>query len=400
MSAILEQRHDLGAFRNALRQWLQQALPVDWRSRMLRATPQAFLQFQRDWLLQLDAVGLAAPHWPSQWGGEDLSVRQQCVIYEELARADAPSPQLYCVSLYHLPATLFAAGTPAQIERYLPGVHRGEVWCQGFSEPNAGSDLASLRTRAERVGDRYIVNGQKIWSSFSHIADWCLLLARTDIHAPKHRGISYFILDMKSPGVTVRPIRQSTGEEEFGEVFLDNVEIPAENLIGAENDGWNVAQATLGAERGLLIFECAERAQLFFERMLGEHRSGGSRWFDDDQQRREFMQYYAELQAVRAMIRDMLGEVERSGHTGVLASYLKLHYSDLVQRFTDLVLRIRGLDGQLLSCGIRESSNLTGHPMFDHISTWGLTISGGSNEILRNIIAERILGLPREPKAA
>src|SRR5262249_47267524 len=157
------------------------------------------------------------------------------VIFEEIARIDAPNPDLFVISLYHLPATLFAHGTQAQRDRYLAGVtERSEIWCQGFSEPNAGSDLASLRTRAERRGDVYVVNGQKVWSSNGMFADYCLLLARTDPNAPKkHAGISYFILDMRSAGVTVRPIRQATGQSEFCEIFLDDVQIPAANLIGA-----------------------------------------------------------------------------------------------------------------------------------------------------------------------
>ncbi|MET0986435.1 MAG: acyl-CoA dehydrogenase family protein, partial [Steroidobacteraceae bacterium] len=256
---------DLAAFRSRVRDWFSVNTPPDWKRSMRADTGAALVELQRAWFARLRDGGFAAPHWPREWGGRECSLEEQVVFYEELARADAPSPILHFISLYHTPGTLLKWGTEAQRRRYLPEIlERGVVWCQGFSEPNAGSDLAALKTQAVRKGDRYIVTGQKVWSSLAHVADYCLLLARTDPSAAKHKGISFFLMDMKSPGITVRPIRQANGFSEFNELFLDGVEISAENLVGAENDGWRVAQATLAAERGLSIVELAERLRMGF----------------------------------------------------------------------------------------------------------------------------------------
>ena len=188
-----------------------------------------------------------------------MSVAEQIVLYSELAAHDAPRLVLAFVGIHHAASTLLVAGTDEQRRRHLPAILDGEIWVQGFSEPEAGSDLASLRTTARKVGDGYVVNGQKLWASGGKHADWCLLLARTDVEAPKRKGISYFLLDMSSPGVEVRPIRNAIGDSHFCEVFLNDVEIPATNLVGDENSGWQVAQATLGAERGMTMLELAER---------------------------------------------------------------------------------------------------------------------------------------------
>lgn len=393
---ILAQRHDLDAFRAAIRQWLAQTVPADWSARMAHASEAEFIAFQRWWFGELVKVGLATPHWPQQWGGEDLSIRHQVVMYEEIARADAPNPTMYVISLYHLPATLFAWATQEQIDRFLPTVKQGVIWCQGFSEPNAGSDLAALRTRAERVGDKYIVNGQKVWSSNAAHAEYCLLLVRTDPEAPKHKGITFLIMKMDSPGVDIRPIRQANGNAEFCEIFLDNVEIPVANRIGAENQGWQIAQSTLSAERGLIIFELSERMHHFFEAMLARARAGQAHWHEDDELRREFMRAYTEMQALRAMIRKMQRTLERTGEMGSMPSYIKILYSELLQRFTDLLVRIDGLPAQVARPGLICGVYPTGNPLYDFISSWIWTISGGANEIIKNIIAERLIGLPRE----
>lgn len=399
-AVILDKKDDLGAFRIAIRNWLADNAPAaGWATRLAGEPLQDIVQFQRDWLAQLESVGLAAPHWPSRWGGENLSTAHQMILGEELARAETPSTEAFAVSLNHVPATLYDWGSDEQIETYVPGVRRGVLWCQGFSEPNAGSDLASLRTRAELVGDKYVVNGQKIWSSFAHHAEYCLLLARTDPHAPKHKGISYFILDMKTPGITVRPITQTTGSAEFCEMFLDQVEIPAQNLIGEENNGWLIAQSTLSAERGILIFQQAERLQYFFDGMLRAAREHDDDWIKDSQLRREFMQCYTEHQGVRIMIRQMLAETERTGHLDDSAPFIKVLYSESRQRFAELILRIRGLESQLeTSAGGSPHTFSRDKPMLDFLGTWSWTIAGGTNEIMRNIIAERLVGLPKEPR--
>jgi alkylation response protein AidB-like acyl-CoA dehydrogenase len=395
----LSKLDDLAVFRAEVRAWLEAAVPADWAERMAGANEEAFVDYQRQWFAEMRKVGLATPHWPRDWGGADLSLRHQTVIFEEIARVNAPNPDLFTISLYHLPATLFGHGTAEQRDRYLTGVkERGEIWCQGFSEPGAGSDLASLRTRAERKGDVYVVNGQKVWSSYGMFADYCLLLARTNPDAPKkHAGISYFILDMKSPGVTVRPIRQPTGQAEFSEIFLDNVEIPVGNLIGEENQGWLIAQSTLSAERGLIIFELSERMARAFERDLAEVRAGRADWFKDDALRRDYMSAYGQMTGLRLLIRRMMNDIEADGEiaSSSMPSLIKVQFSELLRRYTDLRLRIDGLDAQLLRPGLPGGGHQTGNRMYDFLLSYAWTIAGGANEIIKTVIAERMLGLPR-----
>lgn len=397
--APLSHRNDLEAFRAEVRAWLQAVVPDGWFARSAGAPEAEYLAFQRWWLSELQKVGLATPHWPKDWGGEDLSLRHQVIVSEEMVRAGAPNPDIFVVSLYHLPATLFAHGSPEQRARYLKGVtERGEIWCQGFSEPNAGSDLAALRTRAERRGDVYVVNGQKVWSSFAAHADFCLLLARTDPNAPKKQaGISYFILDMKSPGITARPIKQMTGQSEFCELFFDNVEIPAENLIGAENAGWMIAQSTLSAERGLIIFDLAERMHDAFTREIAGVRSAKPAWWVDVELRRTFVTHYAELQSLRALIRRMLSELDENAETGAsaLPPLIKIKWSELLRRHTDFWLAAGSLQAQHYAPPLTGGGHVTGNRMQDFMWSYSWTIAGGANEIIKTLIAERVLGLPR-----
>ena len=249
---------DLTEFRARVRDWCAAHVPEDWRASQTGASDAEFVAFQQWWFGELRSAGYAVPHWPAEWGG-GMPLARQVVLYQELAAHDAPRLVLAFVSIHHAAATLLEAGTDEQRARHLPAILDGEIWVQGFSEPEAGSDLASLRTLARRDGDRYLVNGQKLWASGATHADWCLLLARTDPAAPKRRGISYFLLDMRTPGIDVRPIENAVGESHFCEIFLNDVAVPAANLVGAENAGWQVAQATLGAERGLTMLELAER---------------------------------------------------------------------------------------------------------------------------------------------
>ncbi|MDT5072928.1 MAG: hypothetical protein QOH82_2248, partial [Mycobacterium sp.] len=249
---------DLAEFRIHVRDWCRAHVPSDWRRTQTGVSDEQFVAYQKAWFAELHTAGFAVPHWPREWGG-GMPVDEQIVLYQELAAHDAPRLVLAFVGIHHAASTLLAAGTDAQRRRHLPAILDGEIWVQGFSEPEAGSDLASLRTTARRVDDGYLVNGQKLWASGGLHADWCLLLARTDQDAPKRKGISYFLMDMKSPGIDVRPIRNALGESHFCEVFLNDVVIPTEQLIGAENAGWQVAQATLGAERGMTMLELAER---------------------------------------------------------------------------------------------------------------------------------------------
>lgn len=394
---ILAKVGDEQAFRQEIRDWLAERAPQGWRAKWQGLREDDLKPEIIAWLNERRSVGLAAPHWPKDWGGPGLPFAYQIMVFEELARADAPELDLFGISLYHTPATLFEHGTQAQKDRYLDGIiHGTDIWCQGFSEPGAGSDLAALRCSAVRDGDHYVVNGQKIWSSGAMNADYCLLLARTD-PAPKrkHEGISYFILDMKTPGVEVRAIRQITGEAEFAEIFMDDVRIPAENLIGAEGNGWNIAQSTLSTERGLLIFGSVERLARSFELDGIEARDS---WMRDVQYRREYAALYGELQSVRLMIRELLIELEANPEKAspTLPTYIKLVWGPFLQRYTEFLLRAEGLESQKWQPGIPGTGFSSRLRMNDFLKSYGWTIAGGSNEIMRNIIAERILGLPRE----
>jgi len=393
---------DLHAFREEVAGWLADNLPGNWQERMRGASEEDHVRFQREWFVTLRSGGYLVPHWPKVWGGAEMSFARQIVLYEEIARAGAPRLVLYFISLYHTPSTLLAWGSDAQKQKYLPAILEGdEIWCQGFSEPNAGSDLASLRTRAERKGEVYVVNGQKTWSSSAHLARYCLLLARTDPGAPKHKGISYFILDLESPGVTRRSIKMITGESHFNEIFLDDVEIPAENLIGEENNGWSVAQATLASERGLTILELSERLRMSFRLLMKaalSEKPDGGRLIDDDEIRRSLVDIYARTSALRSLVANMLTRIQTGGSAGTEPSMIKVYYSQLLRDFTALGTRLGGLDTQYWQPLLMGGGYETGDWMHDLLYSWSWSIAGGSNEVQYNIIAERGLGLPREPK--
>lgn len=392
--------HDAETFRAALRAWLADAIPADWKARIVARGDEGYLDVQREWYATLTGAELATAHWPRAWGGAGLSLDMQVILYEELARADAPFADLYTISLFHMPATLFAHGTEAQRQRYLEGARiGGDVWCQGFSEPGAGSDLASLRTRAERRTtpdgrDVYVVNGQKVWSSYGHHADYALLLARTNPEAARpHDGISFLILDLKSPGVTIRPIHQITGEADFNEMFLDDVEVPVENLIGAENRGWSIAQSTLTTERGLLIFESSERLVHAFAR---DAQLGRDSWAQDPAKAQAFAAFYPRIRALRHLVAALLAELAADPHGGgALSTYIKLYWATLLQDYTGFLAEAEGLEAALQTAPLGCAGPCTGARAYDFLRSFSWTISGGSNEVMRNIIAERLLGLPR-----
>jgi alkylation response protein AidB-like acyl-CoA dehydrogenase len=332
-----------------------------------------------------------------------MSVAEQIVLYQELAAHDAPRLVLAFVSIHHAASTLLAAGTDEQRERHLPAILDGEVWVQGFSEPEAGSDLASLKTTARKEGDAYVVNGQKLWASGAMHADWCLLLARTDVEAPKRRGISYFLMDMRTPGIDVRPIRQATGESHFCEIFLDDVVIPATQLVGPENAGWQVAQETLGAERGMTMLELAERLGNAGFRWLVDActrpRSQGRRPIDDTRIQDRLASFETEIAGLRALCQGLV-ERHESGTVGPAdASIVKLYYSELLQRMMDFGTEIAGLAAHTELQKPVSSGWESGAWVLDFIGSWEWTIPGGSSEIQRTIIGERGLGLPREPVA-
>jgi alkylation response protein AidB-like acyl-CoA dehydrogenase len=394
----MDAREADAAFRDSVRAWLAEHVPEGWAERMASATREEHVAFQRDWLRTLRDGGYAAPHWPKEFGGAELSLRQQVILYEESARGHAPTLDTYFVSLNHTPATLIAYGTSEQ-RAHLPLILDGELWCQGFSEPNAGSDLASLKTRAERRGDRYVVNGQKVWSSYADLADWCLLLARTDPDAPKRKGISFFLLDMKTPGVETRPIRQFTDEVEFCEIFLNDVEIPVDQRVGEENQGWTVAQTTLTSERGPAVLELeatlregvARLMQLAADRTMPD----GRRAADDGEIRQTLARAYGEVEILKLLCYKMISNLEQRGGVGPEASIIKIYYSELLQRLTEFGARLDGLPAQLATGpGLKVRWS---HWLLEHFDSWSWTIAAGTNEIQRNLVGERVLGLPRDP---
>jgi alkylation response protein AidB-like acyl-CoA dehydrogenase len=389
-------------FRHHVRQWCAENVPADWRERQTGVSHDEFVAFQQAWLQTLRRGDFAVPHWPKEWGG-GLSARDEAILFEELARADAPRLVLHFVSLHHAASTLLTAGSDDQRARHLPAILDGEVWCQGFSEPNAGSDLASLRTAAIREGDDYVVNGQKIWASLAMYADWCLLLARTDPEAPKRRGISYFLMDMRSPGVDVRPIQNAAGEAHFCEIFLTDVRIPAGNLIGPENDGWRVAQSTLNSERGGTMVELAERLGNGYRWLIDLARTRpdpqGRPYSEDGMARDRIAHLGSQLRSLRLMCARITDDTVGQD-AGVLASVIKLYYSELLQDLTGYGVELAGLDAQLEAARPLSAGWESGHWLLDYIGSWEWTIPGGTSEIQRNIIGERGLGLPREPVAS
>ncbi|MQY18749.1 acyl-CoA dehydrogenase family protein [Nocardia macrotermitis] len=385
---------DLREFRVAVRDWCRAEIPVGWRAAQTGASDAEFVAFQQEWFQRLRGAGFAVPHWPAEWGG-GMSVGEQMVLYQELAAHDAPRLVLAFVSIHHAAATLLAAGTEEQRRRHLPAILDGEIWVQGFSEPAAGSDLAALATTARRAGDEYVVTGQKVWASGAQFADWCLLLARTDPNAPKRHGISYFLLDMRTPGIDVRPIRQATGESHFCEIFLDRVRIPASGLIGAENAGWQVAQQTLGAERGLTMLELAERLGNAGFRWLVQACPAGDPLLLD-----RLAGFETEIAGLRLLCRDLV-ERHESGSAGPAdASIVKLYYSELLQRMTDFGTELGGMHAHTVLHKPRSGGWESGAWALDFLGSWEWTIPGGTSEIQRTIIGERGLGLPREPSGA
>ncbi|MEY2942896.1 MAG: hypothetical protein RLY97_910, partial [Pseudomonadota bacterium] len=263
----------LNNLRGEIREWLAANAPHGWRS--MEQTHAEFAKSQRDWFLKLVGAGYAIPHWPAEYPGGGRSLAAQKIIYEELAAADTPRLLLSFVSTYHAASTLMECANAEQRARYLPAILTGETWCQGFSEPGAGSDLAALKCKAVRDGDHYIVTGQKIWSTMAQYADKCLLLVRTSNESAKQAGITFLLMDMHANGVTTRPIHQIQGDEEFCEIFLDDVRVPVADRVGEEGAGWAVAQTTLSSERGLTLMELSYRMRGAQSRLADLIRQNG-----------------------------------------------------------------------------------------------------------------------------
>jgi alkylation response protein AidB-like acyl-CoA dehydrogenase len=388
---------DLEALRHEVRSFLDAEKPRDWRD--ASRTQDDFVRTQRDWFAKLVKAGYAIPHWPAEFHGGGRSLSEQKVIYEELATADCPRLLLSFVSTYHAFATLHECASAEQKAKYMPRILEGETWCQGFSEPGAGSDLAAIKTKAVReVRDGrevYIVNGQKIWSTMAQFADMCLLLVRTSSDGVKQAGITYLLMDMKTPGVSVRPIHQIQGDEEFAEIFLDNVEIPVEQRVGEEGKGWAVAQATLASERGLTLMELGYRMRGALARVATLIRDHGHS--EDRGVLRDFGELVTQVDAVCAIADQFLDNrikgIERVGD----ASIVKNSYSRALRAYSLLGLRLGGMEEQYIA-PITFGDLNTGNWMADYMNSFAWTIAGGSEEVQRNIIAERMLDMPREPK--
>lgn len=383
-------------FRSELRAWLADAVPKhgppppshDWPARVA---------YDTGWQRKLFDAGYAGINWPKAYGGRELSATEQLVYYEETARAGAPYVGVNFVGLLHGGPTIVAEGTDEQKAKHLPRILRGEeVWCQGFSEPGAGSDLASLATRAVRVGDDYVINGHKIWCSFAHVGEFCELLVRTDADAPKHRGISWLICPMNLPGIEIRPLPTLAGEGEFSEVFFTDVRVPVTSRVGAENDGWRITNVTLRFERGTAFASEMINLQKFLADLVALAKKvtchDATAW-DDAGLRRECGHLLAELDALWAMVKRSVSEAAQTGMPGLEGSAIKLYYTELFQRVSELGVRILGRAGLARDdvAGLPSA-----HLIHRHLNSLSLTIAAGSSQIQRNIVGERILGLPKD----
>ncbi len=363
------------AFRGRLREWLEaNNTPIgrsDWGAR-------------RQWQAKLCEAGWLGLSWPTEFGGQGGTMREEFIYNEEVARANAPEA-LNTIGLLIAGPAMIACGDPGQNKHYLPRIlSADDIWCQGFSEPNAGSDLANLQTRAVSGGDDYVVSGQKIWTSYSRIADYCLLLVRTAPDRPRHKGITALIVDMKSPGVSVKPLPQITGEAEFGEIFFDDVRVPKKNVVGEENEGWIVAMKTFTRERANISIRSSVQVQRAVQSLIASAAERDEKL--DSSTRRKIARAYIDSEALRL-------NCERFGERlyGFHSSMVKVSWALTNQRVNELGLDTLGPEAVLLDDPEDHSTW-----QFGYLRSRGNSIEGGTSEILRTIVAERILGLPRK----
>jgi alkylation response protein AidB-like acyl-CoA dehydrogenase len=383
---------DDAAFQEEVRSWLashrdqiEQTRKVDWEE-----GGEAFERY-RAWERTLAEAGLGAVAWPKEYGGRGATLMQQALFTDEYIKAKAPD-RINRLGLGLLGPTLMVFGSDEQKAEHLPRILRcDEIWCQGFSEPNAGSDLASLRTRAEIDGDDFVINGQKIWTSLGRFGDWIFTLCRTDPAAPKHKGISFILIDMHSPGVEVRPLVQIDGSARFAEVFFSDVRVPRSNLVGGLNEGWKVAMTTLGFERGTGLGSPAAFNRMFAEVVDLTRREQRS---DDPDIRRRVAQGYIETRMFELNNQRTLSKLVKGAQIGSEASLNKLYWSEMETRLEELGLDTLGPRAELAEGSPDAEMNgaLFGHYLYARASM----IYAGTNEIQKNIIAQRVLGLPRE----
>jgi alkylation response protein AidB-like acyl-CoA dehydrogenase len=382
-------------FRDELRTWLDVNVPKDWDEWREKPIEESFT-YLRAWQRKLYESGWAAVSWPKEYGGRSASLMQQSIFWEEMARVEAP-PMANSLGLGLIGPTIIAYGTDAQKKRYIPKILSAEeIWCQGFSEPNAGSDLASLQTAALLDGDHYVVNGQKVWTSYGWVGDWCELVVRTDSNVPKHKGLTVLLVDMKSPGVEVRPLRQMTGESEFGEIFFRDVRVPKENVLGKLNDGWNVAVSTLMYERG----SYGARLHLIFRRNIGRLielactlQRNGHTAAQDPLIRQKLAQCYAEIEVMRLNQMRAFSRITATGVPGPEGSIQKIFWSELNQRVQQVAQELLGPYGQLQAGDPLAPDK--GIWSYGYLRTRGNTIEAGTSEVQRNIIGHFVLGLPK-----
>src|SRR5262245_45575884 len=387
------------AFRDRIRQWLAANVP--------RGELKSFAE-RKAWHQKLYEGGLVGMGWPTEYGGAGATPMQQAIAADELARINAP-PAMNGLGISIVGPTIVVHGTDAQKRRYLKKILTAEeLWCQLYSEPNAGSDLASLRTRAEDRGDHFVVNGQKIWTSGGAVADWGLLLARTDAAVPKHKGISCFLLSMRQPGVEVRPLRQITGSAHFCEVFMTDARAEKTDLIGRLGQGWEIAQTTLSYERGGNSLARVTRYAASFHQLVKATRTlrrNGRPLVEDAVVRNKLGRIWAELEVQRYAALRVLSALTKGESPGAASSITKLSYSEFEKRFHELAQEILGPHGQVMTPAEEDFSDVdssSGEP-----GTWATaflwsragTIYAGSSEIQKNVIGERVLGLPKEVRA-
>src|SRR5881296_7955 len=387
-------------FRAATRRWLEANVPKEDLNTLAE---------RKAWHRKLYEAGYIGMLWPRAYGGWGATPMRQAIVQDEMARVSAPPP-INGLGIGFIGPTIIVHGIEAQKQRYLKKMLTAEeIWCQLYSEPNSGSDLASLRTRAEDQGDHFLVNGQKIWTSSGHIADWGILLARTDPGVPKHKGISCFLFNMRQPGVQVRPLKQITGSSEFNEVFMSNARAEKRDLIGRLGQGWEIAQTTLGFERGGNSMARVTRYASAFDRLIDAAKKvsrGGRPLLEDPVVRAKLGRVYAEMEVQRYAALRVLSALQKGEAPGAASSITKLSYSEFEKRYYELCLEILGPYGQIVDGGLEEttldvdsSSGVRSSWAYAFLWARAGTIYSGSSEIQKNVIGERVLGLPKEIRA-
>ena len=393
-------------YREKVQAFLAEKLPPSWKG-IGALTGDALEHFVTEWRATLFSSGYLAPGWPVEFGGGGLSELEQVIIAEEFARAGVPTGGHNDVfSIQMLGNTLLLFGTEEQKRHYLPRLLAGEdTWCQGYSEPNAGSDLSNVGLRAELDGDQWVLNGQKIWTSAGHLADHIFTLARTDPDAPKHKGISFLLVDMRQPGIEVRPIKMLSGESEFNEVFYTDAVVPKENVVGGVNNGWAVAMGLLGFERGAAASIAPIAFEAEFDRLLQLAKDRGLS--NDPRIRQKLAWCYSKVQVMRYLGMRTLTKFLAGHHPGPDGAIFKLYWSEYHKIVTELGVDILGMDA-MAPTGRKPSSAFStddaGAP--NDSMSWAMTflnaragtIYAGSSQVQRNIIGEMVLGLPKEPK--